>query len=94
MKRLLSLFITLMLFAGTVNAYEVSDWAKEEISKSEEAGIITEKLNDADLKEDITREEFAEVVVKAYEKLSTVKLENVTENPFSDTASVRFPSVF
>lgn len=85
MKRLLSLFITLMLFAGTVNAYEVSDWAKEEISKSEEAGIITEKLNDADLKEDITREEFAEVVVKAYEKLSTVKLENVTENPFSDT---------
>lgn len=85
MKRLLSLFITLVLFATTVGAYEVSDWAAEEILKANETGLVTERLKDVDLKADITREEFAEVVVRAYEKLSTVKLENVTENPFSDT---------
>ena len=85
MKRLLSLFVTLMVFASTVKAYEISEWATEEITKANELGIITEKLNDADLKEDITREEFAEVVVKTYEKLSKIKLDNVSENPFSDT---------
>lgn len=86
MKRILSVFAAFMIFsAGAVSAYEASDWAAEELSAAEAAGVITERLLEADLKEDITREEFAELSVRAYELLSTTKAEQTGENPFSDT---------
>lgn len=86
MKRVLSFFAAFMIFASTaVGAYEASDWAAEELSAAESAGVITERLSAADLKKDITREEFAELAVRAYELLSTTKAEAAADNPFSDT---------
>ncbi len=70
------------------NEIQASDWAKAELEKAEEMGLIPEILDGADLTADITRAEFAAVAVKVYEALSgTVALPN-TVNPFTDTSDI------
>ncbi len=90
MKKIMSAVLAFMMmltmtcvFADTT--YQASDWAVEELKKAEELAVIPESLMDKDLTEDITRAEFAAVSVKLYEYLEGVKVDNVTENPFSDT---------
>ena len=62
----------------------VSEWAKEEIAKAEDMGLIPEVLQNADLTKPITRAEFAAVSVKTYESLSGDKATSATTNPFAD----------
>ena len=61
-----------------------SDWAKSEIIRASVQGIIPDCLNAKDLREDITRQEFAAVAVRAFEILSKSKAIAVAENPFRD----------
>jgi len=65
-----------------------SDWAKEEIAKAEELGLIPEILKGADLTKSITRAEFAAVSVKAYEALSGTAAIPALNNPFTDTKDI------
>lgn len=67
---------------------EASDWAKEELSKADELGLIPESLQGQDLTQDITRAEFAAVSIKAYEALSGTKAIPAVTNPFTDTQDV------
>ena len=60
-----------------------SSWAKEEIEKSIHAGLETDKMMNRNFKENATREEFCELVVRMYEKLGGTVSEG--QNPFSDT---------
>ena len=69
-------------------AWQSSAWAKEELKKADELGLIPASLADADLKQDITRAEFAAVAVKVYENLSGVAAIPAVTNPFTDTADV------
>ena len=68
--------------------YEASSWAQEELARAEELGLIPESLQSADLREDITRAEFAAVSVKVYESLSGTKALPAVINPFTDTADL------
>ena len=65
-----------------------SDWAKEELAKADELGLIPETLEGADLTADITRAEFAAVAVKVYENLSGTPAIPAVINPFTDTKDV------
>ena len=68
--------------------FEASDWAKEELARADELGLIPDCLEGEDLTQDITRAEFAAVAVKVYEALSgTAALPN-TVNPFTDTSDI------
>ena len=69
-------------------AHEASDWAKEELAKADELGLIPEILDGADLTADITRAEFAAVAVKVYENLSGTAAIPAVINPFTDTKDV------
>ncbi len=60
-----------------------SNWAKETIEKSINAGLKTEKMMNSNFKESATREEFCELIVKMYEKLGGTA--NANNNPFIDT---------
>ncbi len=60
-----------------------SSWAKEEIKKSIDEELKTEKMMNSNFKENVTREEFCELVVKMYEKLGGTSHAN--NNPFTDT---------
>lgn len=60
-------------------------WAKESIEKSFLLGFVTDNLQ-LKLKENITREEFSEILVKIYEKRTGFNIEIKPNNfPFVDT---------
>lgn len=61
-----------------------SDWAKAEIIRASVQGIIPSCLAGKDLREDITRQEFAAVAVKTFEILAKTKATVASENPFRD----------
>jgi cell wall-associated NlpC family hydrolase len=65
-----------------------SSWAKAEISKAIEAGLLPDSLHGA-YKSNITREEFSEVAVKLYEALSGKEGVLQGENPFTDTQNTK-----
>ena len=69
--------------ASSSSLDSASSWAKDEIEKSIQAGLETDKMTNSNFKDNATREEFCELVVRMYEKLggsSTSK-----DNPFTDT---------
>ncbi len=65
--------------------FKASEWAQKELAEADKLGLIPESLKNADLTKSITREEFAEVSVKAYEALTGEKASQVSNNPFADT---------
>ncbi|MCQ2977382.1 MAG: S-layer homology domain-containing protein [archaeon] len=65
----------------------VSDWAKEEVDKSIEEGLLPESLMGENLTNNISRDEFCQIAVKLYEDLSGKKATAVKVNPFTDTTS-------
>ena len=66
----------------------VSAWAKAEIAKADELGLIPKILDGVDLTDKITRAEFAAVAVKVYENLSGSAAIPAVINPFTDTKDV------
>jgi len=65
---------------------KASEWAVEELSKADEKQLIPESLNNNDLTQYITREEFAHIIIKLYEAITGQKVASVTNNPFTDTS--------
>lgn len=62
-----------------------SSWAKPELDKAVEYNLIPASLKGADMTKPITREEFAEVAVKLYEKTTGKNAIPVGKNSFTDT---------
>lgn len=65
-----------------------STWAESEIDKAKEYDLIPEILEHAVMDEPITRQEFAAVAVKVYEKLAGTTALPATVNPFTDCADL------
>lgn len=62
-----------------------SDWAKQEVVSAYNTGLLPYELEDRDLTEKISREEFAAVAVSLYEKLSGEEIyADIGETPFID----------
>ena len=73
---------------GTPAFYSgASDWAKPELQKAYDLGLIPAILKGADMSKPITREEFAELAVVLYEKVTGKKSTPVSPNPFTDTTN-------
>lgn len=64
---------------------DASKWATEELNKADELGLIPEILKGADMTKPITREEFATLVVRLYEKVTGKTAAAASTNPFTDT---------
>ncbi len=62
-----------------------SNWAKPELEKATDYGLIPDSLKGADMTKPITREEFAEVAIKLYEKTTGFTPYVNVPNPFTDT---------
>ena len=54
----------------TFQKEKVDSWARQEIMAAREAGLIPQLTDDPAYKDNITREQFAELVVKAVEKIT------------------------
>lgn len=73
-------------FAGG-SSWEISSaWASPELDLADCRGLIPAVLAHQDLTQQITRAEFAAVVVSAYESLSGTLVSPAAHNPFTDTA--------
>lgn len=66
---------------------DASIWARAELKKANELGLIPGILKGADMTKPITREEFCELAVLLYEKVSEVTATPVSLNPFTDTTN-------
>lgn len=80
--------------AGELSDFAAHDWAKPELTEADGLGLIPAGLRSADLKEPITRAEFAAVSVKVYEALGGLSAKPSAENPFTDTADVEVLKAF
>ena len=91
MKRMICCLLAVVL-ALTVAPVQVafaqsepSDWAAEEVERAKANGLVTDPLT-ADYTKNVTREEFCELVVKLYEKITQIDLEPAPEI-FEDTTN-------
>lgn len=64
---------------------DASSWAKPEIDEADKNGLIPASLRGTDMTKPITREEFAELAVKLYEKTTGKAAAVSSSNPFTDT---------
>jgi hypothetical protein len=62
-----------------------SEWAKPEIEKAFNSGILPSRLIAADAKKPATREELCEISILLYEKVIGNTIEATEGNPFTDT---------
>ena len=72
-----------------------SDWATPELMKAGDMGLIPDSLKGADMKKNITREEFAEVALLMYQKATGIlDTQPVSPNPFTDTTNPQILKAF
>jgi hypothetical protein len=78
------------LTIGSGSFYKkASEWAKTELEKADELGLVPDILIGADMTKPITREEFCELAVLLYEKATMTAAEPVSDNPFKDTTNTQ-----
>ena len=68
---------------------DASTWAEPELKKANELGLIPNILKGADMTKPITREEFCELAVLLYEKVTKTTATPAAQNPFSDTTNTQ-----
>lgn len=66
-----------------------NEWAKPELQKAANLGLIPDILKDADMTKPINREEFCELSVLLYEKVAAKTSQPVSANPFTDTTNTQ-----
>jgi len=66
-----------------------SAWAEPELKKASSLGLVPAILTGADVTKPITREEFCELAVLLYEKLTGTAAAPAAPNPFTDTANAQ-----
>lgn len=64
----------------------VAPWAKELVDQAIDASLMPGHLKGADLNQNITRTQFADLAVTLYEAMSGQSVTVPSENPFTDTA--------
>ena len=66
------------------SASGVSDWAKDEVAAAMEAGLVPQFAGDPSFKDNITREQFAQLAVQLVEVIQKEELSAAAEGTFSD----------
>lgn len=66
-----------------------SSWATAELQKAADTGLIPDILKGADMTKPITREEFCELSVLLFEKVTKGEAQAASSNPFTDTTNPR-----
>ena len=85
-KIILSVLATSALSATPALATGLSGWAVSEYRAANEAGLVSYSVVSHDMKDNITRQEFCELAVNLYKKLShDTDLIEPEVSPFSDT---------
>lgn len=87
-KIILSVISSAMVLGTSAFAADLSGWAVSDYQQANEAGLVSYSVVSNNLHDDITREEFCELVVNLYEKLTGENMIEPDVSPFSDTNSM------
>jgi len=88
-KKIILSVISLSAVLGTsAMAADLSGWAISDYQQANEAGLVSYSVVANNLKDNITREEFCELVVNLYEKLTGEDMIEPDVAPFEDTNSM------
>lgn len=81
-----------MTFTATsfsiASAADLSNWAISEYISANESGLVSYSVVSNNLKANITREEFCELIVNLYKRLTDEELNENVSSPFTDTDSL------
>lgn len=72
----------------TANAADLSDWAVNEYIESNSTGLLSYSIVSGDMRSNITREEFCELAINLYKKLTNEDLKIPAKSPFVDCDNV------
>lgn len=88
-KKIILSVISMSAVLGTsALAADLSGWAVSDYQQANEAGLVSYSVVSNNLKDSITREEFCELVVNLYEKLTGEDMIEPEVSPFTDTNSM------
>lgn len=82
---LLIISFSVTSYAGGWDVSTASSWAKQEIEEAYYYDLMPNQLMSSNLKNKITRAEFASLVVKMYETITGEKVKQAPVNTFTDT---------
>jgi len=98
MKKNICIVLTVIMLFGCINVFGsellYSDWAKEGIEAAVALNIVPQTLKEDDLREDVTREEFCEMAVAVYEKLTGKYASLPKEYYFDDTLNLTVSTAY
>lgn len=88
-KKLISAALAFAMFLPTTaNCADLSTWAIEPYKQASSAGLISYAVASSNLTDSITREEFCDLSVKLYEKITDSTVETPEILPFDDSDSI------
>ncbi len=87
-KMILSAISLTAVLGTTALAADLSQWAVPGYQSASEAGLVSYSVVSNNLKDSITREEFCELAMNLYKKLTNEKVPENISSPFVDTKSV------
>ncbi|MBQ7974755.1 MAG: C40 family peptidase [Clostridia bacterium] len=73
---------------ATASAADLSEWAVNDYIEANATGLLSYKIMSGDLRSNITREEFCELAINLYEKITNEDLRIPDESPFVDCDNV------
>ena len=82
-KIVIAFLLAILTFAETVNAAEMSDWAKEDYAAASERGLIPISIAASNLRDNVTRGEFCNLAMNMYDTLYSGKVA-LFDCPFTD----------
>lgn len=98
MKKNICILLTIIMLFGSIRVFGselvYSDWAKEEVLAAVALSIVPESLKQDDLRNNVTREEFCEMAVAVYEKLTGKYADLPKEYYFDDTLNLTVNSAY
>ena len=87
-KMILSAISLTAVLGSSAFAADLSSWAVPGYQSASEAGLVSYSVVSNNLKDSVTREEFCELAMNLYKKLTNENLPDVSDSPFVDTDSV------
>ncbi len=72
----------------TATAAELSDWAVNDYIESSTTGLLSYRIASSDWQSNITREEFCELAINLYEKITNEELRVPAQSPFTDCDNI------
>lgn len=92
MKSILRKVVAPLVLAGTIaisclpaKASELGQWAQSDFNQASAAGLLPQSIVSSNLNGNITREEFCELVVNLYSKMTGETIQVFPNSPFVDT---------